>query len=890
MLNFKLEPHTVILTCGPSGCGKTHFVKENLIPILQENYTKHFEEFAQTSPVIQYISSDDQRYQLLQDQSHNKLGNRMLQVSKQAFSLLENQLLNYIQYPVNTHFVIVDSTGLNKDWRKKIINTCRDNNYKVVLALFDFDSRKDYQKFSSDGRLTEKHVKRFYEDVIPILERHEYDQIIKVNKHYPKEDLPTQIVNPETITALSLCHLKKNKKYFVLGDIHGCFHTFKKFIDSRQQADAEGVETEKEYYDAGEIVLCGDVIDKGKYSKEILRYCLDNRDRIKWVVGNHERFVNDYFKTDGGSAKSVGPEILSTYFTCVEQYKDDEEFKQLLADFVSKGYPFLKTQEFIVTHAPCENKYLEKIDKESVKKQQNIRLQGRSDKDGIEQQLKFISTEAEHILPYHIFGHVSTINGIKRLNKFGIDTDCVSGNGLTICEVKPGRKPLKHFIETAPEDLEGREVKITEIDTLFDENEVILKDLDSKVQSRINWLCENKVNYISGTMSPASQLINEVTKEVDIESLEQGLNYFKSRGVKEVILEPKYMGSRCNVYLTQKTADCYMTSRNGYVIKRLHKPNITIDNFRYLFKQMKEQSKIKKILDDANVDYLILDGELLPWYALGKGLIRESYKPNHDLVLNELKQLEENEFYKVCQDKLDEMHSVEDLNISKLIKEKYNVGKTYEALLALEESKSLVESEDKIALLRSALKKFKQQIDIFGKPGNIDFKPFSILKIVYKDGTEKLPNYATSFFDISEDVYCRINFTDENWDKESKYLEFWQSCVEKNLEGVVIKPILDDAKLCKIKNIAPYLKVRNKEYLRLVYGYDYLENKQKYSKLAYKKNIKRKIEVSINEFDLGLRMLQTPYNNISKNNDKYRQPVAKMILEEENEKLLDPRL
>ena len=86
------------------------------------------------------------------------------------------------------------------------------------------------------------------------------------------------------------------------------------------------------------------------------------------------------------------------------------------------------------------------------------------------------------------------------------------------------------------------------------------------------------------------------------------------------------------------------------------------------------------------------------------------------------------------------------------------------------------------------------------------------------------------------------------------------------------------------------MKVRNKEYLRLVYGYDYIENQTKYNHLTQSKNTHKKIQVSINEFLIGQKILQIPYNQINLENETYKNLIASMIVEEKVEQTLDPRL
>lgn len=67
-------------------------------------------------------------------------------------------------------------------------------------------------------------------------------------------------------------------------------------------------------------------------------------------------------------------------------------------------------------------------------------------------------------------------------------------------------------------------------------------------------------------------------------------------------------------------------------------------------------------------------------------------------------------------------------------------------------------------------------------------------------------------------------------------------------EGVVVKPLV------YMEGVAPYMKVRNENYLHLVYGYDYLK---KYQEKVSNKKINKKLDLSIKEYELGIKMLKS---------------------------------
>jgi hypothetical protein len=75
------------------------------------------------------------------------------------------------------------------------------------------------------------------------------------------------------------------------------------------------------------------------------------------------------------------------------------------------------------------------------------------------------------------------------------------------------------------------------------------------------------------------------------------------------------------------------------------------------------------------------------------------------------------------------------------------------------------------------------------------------------------------------------------------------------------------------------MKVRNTDYLRLIYGYDYPDRLEA---LCRQKNVKRKGEVALKEYQMGMAMLEFPEHR-EKLISAFFGQIAK-------ERELDPRL
>jgi hypothetical protein len=239
----------------------------------------------------------------------------------------------------------------------------------------------------------------------------------------------------------------------------------------------------------------------------------------------------------------------------------------------------------------------------------------------------------------------------------------------------------------------------------------------------------------------------------------------------------------------------------------------------------KEYEKYKGKYDHL----LITDNELMPWRFLGAGLIDNSFMPYYTAV--------NADFNKIKNSGLSRFLDIKD--------------ETYDNI-----------------------EKFNIQANIYGKHDEGYLETFGI---VYKDGqelitadqSEILPSYGIDFveYDLNDekDVISLKNF-------------YTETIKDGITEGIVIKPLQWK------KDDIPCIKVRNEEYLRIVYGFDYTSKLQKY---AEDKNISHKLKLSIVEQNLNLTLL----NAYAENNKELQKEIySLLIVEFEKEVGLDPRL
>lgn len=180
--------------------------------------------------------------------------------------------------------------------------------------------------------------------------------------------------------------------------------------------------------------------------------------------------------------------------------------------------------------------------------------------------------------------------------------------------------------------------------------------------------------------------------------------------------------------------------------------------------------------------------------------------------------------------------------------------------------------------------------------GDLEYQAFSVLKVVCKDGSEKmgweLGTEEQLFRMVSDAPHLVVDLDQESDVKKAR--EFFDTLTNGKaaMEGVVIKPLFALKPIKEAKGlllVAPMMKVRNPRYLSLIYGPEYTLLRY-HDKLMRKKCVLRKTDLSAREYYIGQEMLQTPFATINPSNHTYRTLVAKFLFTEAQEASLDPSL
>ena len=829
-MQFDIGMHTIILLVGPSQSGKSTWAS-----IFKEKMNQLDEELR-----VSIISSDTIRRQLL-GENLDRYDPKMMEVSECAFDMLFAQLKAVTQYPVNNEFVVIDTTGLDAEFRKKIQDHAKTVCYRTAIVAFDYahsEYFKDLEGYNAK-HIVSKHVDTFKKTVLPSIKRKSYDFSLTV-KERNLTIWKDMIVNTHDYPVWRKCNftnkvLDTEQELMIIGDVHEHMIPVQQLVEKNPDK---------------KIFFVGDIIDKGNNTKQAIEETVELMKKGAILVrGNHESFVARRIK---GEITPLDNE--DELFPSLKEILADQELKEKFMWLYEESLPFacIKThcKTIYITHAPCYNKYIGKLDNNSQKYQRNFYFSSRDKNDMIDD-LSCMKNEEKYSHPMHVFGHVA--HGMKQVeykNKVWLDTGSVYGNKLTalIIDKKGNKKyvhektsviyegelfsmqksekflnekgilietkedkPLLDIIKASEESKNNIKKKITDI---IDKN-----NLSSDARYWLHNFNESGAQFISGTMSPSK------ASATQLEPIETAIDYFYTQGVDKVIIQPKYMGSRLQIYLFRESGKDFAITRSGHKLGHA-------DKMSKVFKSLHEKYDNQDFWQDS----IIFDGELLPWSMIAQELIEKDF-----------------------------------LQYGKSIKQELNILNDDMAFKAFNLDGQIVQKTEMIDT-------FIEQASWFGQSGEVQYKPFSILKVDNEIWIDKNQEEIFKLISNENEPYLVIDTSKESYAQAVEFFkELTQKMNQENLgnEGIVMKPLLWK------KGVAPYMKVRNEQYLHLIYGYDY---KLHYQEKLKNKRINKKLELSVKEYELGIDMLRATTKS------ELLSLACQINFEIEKEKQLDIRL
>ena len=220
------------------------------------------------------------------------------------------------------------------------------------------------------------------------------------------------------------------KNSFVIGDVHGCYHTLLKLVE-KLPGDAK-------------LIFVGDLCDKGNFSKEVIEYVIENNHFC--VKGNHEHLMQKYLKK-----AIVNKEISNNWAAnknwggkeSIKNYLEDGKLLEKHLDWIKSLPLYLEFDKYFITHGFGLPYYKRKDDKKS----NSLFVNRIHDTTYIKDWEDFKAYEV-----LNIFGHCNFSEVLRGKNYICIDTGCCYGNKLTALNLET--------LETIEQKMDMRDITL----------------------------------------------------------------------------------------------------------------------------------------------------------------------------------------------------------------------------------------------------------------------------------------------------------------------------------------------------------------------------------------------------------------------------------------------
>ncbi len=813
-----LPDFSLVVLIGATGSGKSTFA------------AKHF-------PATAVISSDHCRGLVSDDETDQS-------VSADAFDLVRAIAEKRLKH---RRLTVIDATNVRPADRKGWVELARKWHALPVAIVVDPGMRIciERNKDRPDRAFGPQVVQRMQSEIrrgLGGLQREGFRQVWKLDSEAAIE---AAVVDPQPLWT---DRRADPGPFDIIGDVHGCAAELEALLERLGYlvtwGEDRGERTVAVAAPHGrKVVFVGDLVDRGPRSPDALRIAMRMvADGTAYAVqGNHERKLGRWLE---GRKVAIAHGLQQT----IDQLEGETRgLKEALPAFLGdlRSHYWLDGGRLAVAHAGLKAEMIGRGSNAVREFALYGETTGEIDEFGLPVRADWEAGYRGDTIV--VYGHTPVPEAEWVNNTICIDTGCVFGGKLTalrwpereLVEVPAERvwcDPIRPLAAAAParglqaeaddlldmEDVSGRRWVETELKgrvVVAEENAAAALEVMSRFALAPQWLA-----YLPPTMSPSE------TSAADgwLERPEEAFAHFRERGVASVVCEEKHMGSRAVIALCRDAA----AARRRFDAAEGETGAIWTRTGRAFFGERATTEglldRLRGALDAAGAwdelatDWVLLDAEIMPWSAKAQTLIEGQYAP----------------VAASAQAGLAAAHHA--------LARAAGRGADMDGLLA-----RFADRGERAARYADAWAPY-----VWPVAGIEDLKvaPFHVLASegrVWFDGDHAWHmGWADRLAAVSGAVtptrWRTVDLADEAACAEA--CAWWETLTSGGGEGMVVKP-LDFISRGSKGLIQPALKVRGREYLRIIYGpeYDAPEHlaRLRERKLGGKRNL------ALREFALG---------------------------------------
>jgi polynucleotide kinase-phosphatase len=829
-LQLPLPQGAIVLCIGPSNSGKSTLL-DKLIADQQllRSEVVSSDAYRELVSDIQYID-----FSTVPKEDQDVLYEDYQQLSSEAFHVLHEVVTSRAKLNKVT---FVDATHLRQQERAKYIEIAKKHHVPVLALVFDTPKaelfKRDEQRAEPRGKKRLEQQFRTFQYELRNIKKEPFTKIYT----WRGEEL--------TITRQASPHLVDIGAGFdIIGDIHGCFDEMMALIQKL------GYEKQDDVYihpQGRRLLSAGDIMSRGPKSIDTMLFWLRQIEAGESLMidSNHGWKIARWLQGQKVTLQH-GDELVAQEFAQYEETHGKEaadSLKKRFADMLLAApshYILTKNtiRKVVVAHAGIVDRY---IGKESKRIRDFCRY---GEVQGMDEHGKpirgdwFMDHKTSELI---IWGHEPKLKPFKANRTINIDQGVVFGGQLTAFRYPEGAfaavdaqhnyagddgNPLTEAKEKrfAPPQAAHFSNGFT-VHTAAGEEIVIPKEKALAAMDTFSHytLPLEQVLYIPPTMSPTPQ----TSALADyLEHPAEAFAYYKKHGVTQMIAEKKHMGSRAVIFIAkdEKIAKQLLNIEAlGVITTRTGRAFFEEKLQREVLQAIHEELMAKDYFSRFQTDYVLMDAEILPWNLKAHSLIDTQYANAAEQALMDRRML------------LDKLQATANVDVADWVDEYAHKLKNAARFEAVYQNYCWPTKE------------------ISG----IQIAPFHILAHSHTTHFDKPHTWHMEMNALLAENSSLFTATEyrliETEQQEEEVITWWQEMTELGHEGIVIKPLHFIEKR-KGKLLQPAIKVRGREYLRIIYGMDYTDETQ--LKTLKKRNPSRKMRNALQEFMLGIEGIE----------------------------------
>lgn len=610
MSEIQIPELALVLLVGASGSGKSSFA------------AKHFGGF-------EVLSSDYFRGLVGNDPTDQS-------VTPAAFEALNFVAAKRLEAGLLT---VVDATNIQPLARQALVEVARNQDVLVCAIVLDMplDMCLERNEGRATGAVPPAVINRQHRQLAKSLRGIRREGFLRVHVLSSQEE-----VDAATIRRHKLLNDFRDQHgpFDVIGDVHGCLDELLLLLGKLDYAvtcDGEGRPTDAVHAEGRRVIFVGDLVDRGPDSAGVLRLAMGMtaNDNALCVPGNHEEKLVRALR---------GRKVALTHGldATLDQLAGQEEgFGRKVADFCDGlvSHLVLDDGKLVVAHAGLIARYHGRASKRVRAFALYGQVSGEVDEYGLPVRYPWANDYRGDAAV--LYGHTPVTEVAWINNTACLDTGCVFGGELSAmryperevvhvpalekyCE--PGRplespgKPERSPGILSMEDVTGPlflkceglgTVRINEVQAAGALESISRFAIDPR------WL-----RYLPPTMSPAESS----SQPGYLEHPEEAFGYYRRQGVTQVVCEEKHMGSRA-VMLLSRNPDRFDSPDGwlGALHTRTGRPFLEAEQERRVLAQAHAAMGQAGLWDELGTDWVMLDGELMPWSLKAEPLIKDTF-------------------------------------------------------------------------------------------------------------------------------------------------------------------------------------------------------------------------------------------------------------------------